>query len=227
MILDGTPPIKVALKRSARARRISLRVSRLDGRVTLSLPLRVADRAARDFLNEKEGWIRKHLAQQPDFVTVGLGGEVGYEGRTLTVVAGAGRVARVEADQMIVPERQGFSAVRIETFLKHEARVRLRAASDMFSDRLGRPYGRLTLRDTRSRWGSCSAEGNLMYSWRLIMAPPEVLTYVAAHEVAHLVEMNHSPAFWAVVARLFPEHDAPRRWLRQNGGQLHRYRFAD
>ena len=90
---------------------------------------------------------------------------------------------------------------------------------------LGRKVARLTLRDTRSRWGSCSHEGALMYSWRLIMAPPSVLRYVAAHECAHLVEMNHSPAFWAVVSRLYPGWQRERAWLHAEGAQLHGYRF--
>jgi predicted metal-dependent hydrolase len=92
---------------------------------------------------------------------------------------------------------------------------------------LGRRYTRLTLRDTRSRWGSCSATGALSYSWRLILAPPRVLDYVAAHEVAHLAQMNHSPAFWAEVARLMPDYESPRAWLRREGSALHRYRFGD
>ncbi|MGR3434759.1 MAG: M48 family metallopeptidase, partial [Shimia sp.] len=83
------------------------------------------------------------------------------------------------------------------------------------------------LRDTRSRWGSCSAAGGLNYSWRLVMAPPEVLDYVAAHEVAHLAQMNHSPRFWAEVAGLMPGYEAPRGWLRRHGADLHRYRFGD
>ena len=104
---------------------------------------------------------------------------------------------------------------------------RLAAASDHYAALLGRRHTRLTLRDTRSRWGSCSAKGALGYSWRLILAPPDVLNYVAAHEVAHLAQMNHSPAFWAEVARLMPDYETPRAWLRREGGALHRYRFGD
>ena len=85
---------------------------------------------------------------------------------------------------------------------------------------------RITLRDTRSRWGSCSHEGALMYSWRLIMAPPAVLTYVAAHEVAHMLEMNHSDRFWAVVDQLYPGWEAQRRWLHTQGAALHALRFT-
>jgi hypothetical protein len=86
---------------------------------------------------------------------------------------------------------------------------------------------RITLRDTRSRWGSCTADGALMYSWRLILAPPSVLDYVAAHEAAHLVEMNHSARFWALVERLCPDWQAERAWLRREGAALQAWRFRD
>jgi len=117
--------------------------------------------------------------------------------------------------------------VRAKAFLKLRARDELAAASDRYAAMVGRSYTRLSFRDTRSRWGSCSSEGVLMYSWRLIMAPPAVLDYAAAHEVAHLVEMNHSPAFWAVVARICPDYEDYRGWLRKNGDVLHRVNFGD
>ena len=108
---------------------------------------------------------------------------------------------------------------------KGGARDRLAGACDDYAALLGKPYARITLRDTRSRWGSCTSDGRLMFSWRLIMTPPEVLDYVAAHEVAHLAQMNHSPAFWAEVTRIYGDYQAPRQWLRDHGGGLHRYRF--
>jgi predicted metal-dependent hydrolase len=116
---------------------------------------------------------------------------------------------------------------RIEAFVKLLARHRLSDACDRYAAQVGRKHAGLTLRDTRSRWGSCSAAGKLMFSWRLAMAPPEVLDYVAAHEVAHLVEMNHAPAFWAVVARLMPDYQRHRNWLKQNGATLQAIRFRD
>jgi predicted metal-dependent hydrolase len=119
------------------------------------------------------------------------------------------------------------AGVRAKAFLKTKARDELAAASDFYAAQLGKRYNRLSIRDTRSRWGSCSSEGVLMYSWRLIMAPHEVLHYVAAHEAAHLVEMNHSDAFWAVVARICPDYDRHRIWLKKNGDQLHRVNFGD
>jgi predicted metal-dependent hydrolase len=134
------------------------------------------------------------------------------------------RLTRV-GDVLMLPERAP-TGPRVQAYLRAQARDRLAQACNHYATLLGRPYRRLTLRDTRSRWGSCSTQGDLMFSWRLIMAPPAVLDYVAAHEVAHLAEMNHSPAFWAVVARLCPDYAAHRHWLRDHGDTLHRVRFA-
>lgn len=145
----------------------------------------------------------------------------------LTLTPGAGRAVKLEGDSLLIPGDPAQVATRVAAFLKIRARDRLAAASDHYSAALGRPYSSLTLRDTRSRWGSCTAEGGLMYSWRLIMAPPAVLDYVVAHEVAHLDQMNHSPAFWAVVTRLYPGYQTPRRWLKTQGQALHGYRFAE
>ena len=107
------------------------------------------------------------------------------------------------------------------------ARDALAAAADGYAARLGRTYTGLSLRDPRSRWGSCSSAGRLMFSWRLILAPVDVLEYVAAHEVAHLAHMNHGPGFWAEVDRIHGPHGPPRQWLRTYGASLHRFRFGD
>jgi hypothetical protein len=144
----------------------------------------------------------------------------------LRLDAGPGRLIRIEGDSLLIPGNPAQAGVRAGAFLKHLARDRLTEASDRYARMIGRSYSRITLRDTRSRWGSCTADGALMYSWRLAMAPPAVLDYVAAHEVAHLAQMNHSPAFWAVVARLVPGHAAQRRWLKLQGQTLHGPRFG-
>lgn len=225
-ILPGNPPIAVTLRRSARARRISLRVSGLDGRVTLTLPPRVPERQGLDFVREKRDWLHRQLsAQEPDCL-VGLGSGLPIEGTIRHLVAGDGRRILLGPGQLCVPGPADTAGARVQAWLKTRARDRLAAASDHFAAQIGRPYHRLTLRDTRSRWGSCSSSGGLMYSWRLILAPPDVLNYVAAHEVAHLAEMNHSPAFWRVVRSLVPDYETPRGWLRTHGAGLHRYRFG-
>ena len=226
-ILPGSPPITVALRRSARARKLSLRVSRLDGRVTLTLPRGVPDREGLSFLRSREDWLRGHLSTVSAEVRPVLGGTVLFGGVAVPIVTGPVKRLVYKDNMFILPDDPARVGPRLSAFLKTRARDRLAAASDHYAAALGRPYRHLTLRDTRSRWGSCSATGDLMYSWRLIMAPPQVLDYVAAHEVAHLAEMNHSDRFWAVVDRLFPDHAACRRWLRDHGESLHRVKFTD
>lgn len=223
--LPGNPPIPVLVRRSARARRLSLRLSQLDGRVTLTLPKRVAQREGEAFAREKEAWLRSHIAQQSVQVPVGLGANLPIEGIPHQIVAGQGRRVVERGGQIAVPGDPERIGARLLGHLKARARDRLADASDHYAARLGAEYDRLTLRDTRSRWGSCSSSGGLMYSWRLILAPREVLDYVAAHEVAHLAEMNHSQAFWDIVEALYGDWRAPRRWLREEGAGLHRYRF--
>ena len=224
--LDGDPPIEIALRRSGAARRYSLRVSGLDGRVTLTLPQRASLSEGMAFARSREGWIRRALAGRAPALEVVPGAVLPVEGRPLTVDLAPVRAARVDGPRLLVPAA-GPAGVRVAAFLKATARRRLATAAERHAAALGRPLGRITLRDPRSRWGSCTSSGDLMFSWRLVMAPPEVLDYVAAHEVAHLAEMNHSPAFWAVVSRLCPGHAPLRAWLRAEGAALHRYRFGD
>jgi len=223
VVLDG---VAVGLRRSAQARRLSLRVSGIDGRVTLTLPRRVGRSEALRFLEDKAGWLQGVLARQVAPVVVQAGTRLPVEGREREVMVGAVRAALIDGAALVVPQRAaGRVGPAVAACLRELARVRLAEACDRHAATLGRRHRRLTLRDTRSRWGSCTAAGDLMFSWRLAMAPPEVLDYVAAHEVAHLVEMNHAPAFWAQVARLCPGHAVHRAWLRRAGGGLHRYRF--
>ena len=226
-VLQGQPDIALTLRRSARARRITLRISSLDGRVTLTLPNHVPEREALAFARQKEPWIRKHLAARVEDVAVGPGVMLPVEGQPREIVPGSGRGVRLCEHVLEVPGATEAAPRRIQGFLKARARDVLAVACDDFATRLGRPYSGIALRDTRSRWGSCSSAGRLMFSWRLILAPPEVLQYVAAHEVAHLAQMNHSPAFWAEVTRIHGPYEAERRWLRTEGNALHRFRFGD
>ena len=225
LILEGEPPVEVLLRRSSRAKRLSLRVSQLDGRVTLTVPRFASEREALGFAREKAAWLRGHVSRFEADITPAYGAELPYEGRMIRLAAGSGRKVLLEGDVLHVPGTPERLGARVAAFLKENARVRLTGASDHYAAKLGREFTRISLRDTRSRWGSCSSERALMYSWRLIMAPPEVLDYVAAHEVAHLQEMNHSADFWALVEQLYGSHTASRRWLREHGTGLHKFRF--
>ena len=226
--LPGHPPIPVTLRRAAGLRRMSLRVSGLDQRVTLSVPRLLPQRQALAFLAEKEGWVRAALARAPEPAIVGIGTLLPLHGRDMPIVMRPGpSVALSDGAICVPPDPTGQrTGARVAAFLRERARGELLAASERHADRIGRSFRAMNLRDTRSRWGSCTADGRLMYSWRLIMAPPEVLDYVAAHEVAHLVHMDHSPAYWDCVGKLLPDYATHRAWLRAHGARLHGFVFA-
>ena len=216
--LDGAPRIDVTLRTSPRARRLTLRVAP-SGEVVLTRPLRVARAEAVAFARAKRDWIAARLVgtgpRRPR-----IGGTIPFRGSEAPIREGR---ERIEGGAVHVAGAPGPSAARL---LKAHARAALTESAGRYAAVLGRPHGRITLRDTRSRWGSCSERGDLSFSWRLAMAPPEVLDYIAAHEVAHLARMDHSPAYWAGLARLMPGYEAPRRWLKEHGRGLLAWDFA-
>lgn len=223
--VPGAPGIEVLLRRSARARRMSLRVGRSDGRVSLSMPTRMPLSEAQAFVAQQAGWIVRNVAAAPAPLGVAVGGRLPLMGQEVPVISGAGRAARWTGAAIAVPD-DARAGPRVKALLQVLARTHLAAAVDRYAEALGKQPAKLTLRDTRSRWGSCSSRGDLMFSWRLIMAPPEILDYVAAHEVAHLRHMDHSPRFWAQVEVLMPDWRPRRDWLRTKGVALHAVDFS-
>lgn len=223
-IVDGDIPVE--LRRSVRARRMTLRVSRSEGRVFLTLPSRASLTEGRAFAESRADWLRQMRAEAPQARFAIHGALLPVEGRLLRLTPAQVRGARVQGDALLLPQSRPPGIV-VATWLKHLAHGRLVAACDRHAARLGRPFRALALRDTRSRWGSCTHDGRLMFSWRLAMAPPQVLDYVAAHEVAHLAHMDHSAEFWAATARLLPDYAQHRIWLKQNGHELQSWRFTD
>jgi predicted metal-dependent hydrolase len=225
VILAGHPPVEVTLRPSPRARRLSLRVSRTDGAVTLSHPSWTNAEDALAFAQSQADWIRRTLEAAPPPAPLCYGGHIPVAGLPRRIEPAQGRTTVLDEETIALPGREADITRRLATVLRLRARDALAEACDRHSAAVGRRYSALVLRDTRSRWGSCSAEGRLMFSWRLAMAPPEVLDYVAAHEVAHLVRMDHSVAFWRVVADLCPGYAGHRAWLRRDGPALMAIRF--
>ncbi|UWQ18041.1 M48 family metallopeptidase [Jannaschia sp. M317] len=224
LAVPGHPGLAVALRRSARVRRMSLRVGRSDGRVTLSMPTAMPVSEAELFVAQQAGWIARNVAAAPLPRGVAVGATLPLLGAEVPIVAGPGRAARYTGQAIAVAD-DARAGPRVKALLKALARTHLAAAVDRYADVLGKAPAKMTLRDTRSRWGSCSSRGDLMFSWRLIMAPPEVLDYVAAHEVAHLRHMDHSARFWGQVAVLMPDYAPRRDWLRRQGAALHAVHF--
>lgn len=227
-LLPGQPEISVTLRRSTQARRLNLRVSGLDGWVTLSMPRSLPLAQALTFLREKEDWLRAAMRRSPSRQGVAIGQPILLRGQMLRITESRDVRRVMEAGEalLVPPDPDGQrTPLRLATYFKAAAQAELVVASKHYATDLGRPFSAISLRDTRSRWGSCTAQGRLMYSWRLIMAPPQVLRYVAAHEVAHLKHMDHSPAFWSCVGRLMPDYRDHRGWLRTHGAELHSYSF--
>lgn len=221
------PPVTVRLRVSRRARRFTLRLVPGEAEAILSLPPGVPLGEARAFLETHAGWLARALADHPGPVPVVAGARLPVEGRIVEVVAEAARrgTPHLDTGRLVVPG-SGPVGPRIAAWLRERARAALAEATERHASVLGCRVGAITLRDTRSRWGSCSSRGRLGFSWRLAMAPPAVLDYVAAHEVAHLREMNHGRRFWTLVEALVPDYARHRGWLRREGSSLHRYRFT-
>lgn len=221
----GNQTVTVTVKRSASARRISLRIDPARGPV-LILPPKADFEAGRQFTLANRRWLRDRLAVLPDTVTLADGVEVPLLGVSHPIrhVPAGRRGVWVEDGALMVcglPEHVGRRAA---DFLKAEAKRQIVPRAHALAERLSRKPGRISLKDTRSRWGSCTPKGDLSFSWRLVLAPEQVLDYVVAHEVAHLVEMNHSAAFWSLVRTLVGDIHTPRQWLHAHGPGLHRFR---
>ncbi|WP_207099754.1 M48 family metallopeptidase [Paracoccus shandongensis] len=218
--------MRITWRRSARARRMTLRVPRDGGPVVLTLPAHVALSDGAAFAEAKSGWLLQAAQRRPAPSIVRHGAALPVAGEPLVLVPAAVRAAAIADDALLLPASRPAGPVA-QAFLKHRAMAELRAACDRHAGALGRPFTAIVLRDTRSRWGSCTSDGRLMFSWRLAMAPPAVLDYVAAHEVAHLRHMDHSPRFWAAVAGLMPDYARHRDWLRRHGSDLMAWQFRD
>lgn len=226
-------PIEV--RRHPGARRLTLRVSNTRRWVVVTLPAQCRMEEADRFLRSHIEWVRERLGSVPEPVPFVDGALIPLRGamHRLHFIGprSGGPVVRVRATAktptLEVAGRVEHAARRLTDWLLREARADLQACASRHARQLGVRVRRICLRDQTTRWGSCSTSGLLSFSWRLILAPAHVLDYVAAHEVAHLREMNHGPQFWKLVARLMPELDAARRWLRHDGADLHRYGAVD
>ncbi len=215
-------PARVEWRRSPRARRLSLRIDPCDGSVVVTLPPRAGRAAGMTFLMNHADWVANRLATLPQAMPFIDGAVVPIAGTPHRIrhrPDGRGG-AWLENGELLVTGASEFVRRRVMDFLRAEARRRLAVLVADKTATLGRVPKRLTVKDTSSRWGSCSADGSLSFSWRLVMAPAFVQDYVAAHEVAHLRHMNHGPQFWALVDELTPHTEAAIPWLRREGGRL-------
>lgn len=221
----GGRPVAVLVRVSARAKSYRLSVSPRSGPV-LTVPTSGRWRDAEAFLLRHRGWLGARL-EKSDGAPAALadGAVIPLRGVSHTVVSlpkPRGLVGISENGEILVPGGPDHCRRRLLDWLRSEARKDLEAACALHAGNLGVNVASIALRDQSSRWGSCSSARRLNFNWRLVMAPPFVLDYVAAHEVAHILEMNHAPAFWRTVGRTLPGYEKGRAWLKSNGQDLMR-----
>ena len=231
----------VEVRRHPAARRLTLRVSQTRRAVIVTVPMQCDLVEAGSFLHRNIDWVRERLGSIPEPVAFESGAVLPFRGEPHTIqftgiTKRGARVRRVAAARDATDPDCSADYVRLEVngptehaaqrltdWLIEEVRRDLDHRVVHHTRNLGLVAKRITVRDQSSRWGSCSTTGTLSFSWRLILAPPLILDYVAAHEVAHLKEMNHGPRFWALVRRTMPQMDEARQWLQIYGMDLHRY----
>lgn len=225
--IDGCA-VPLRVRRNARARNLILRLDEQTGGAVVTIPKRSSIQEAYDMALRKSDWIAVQLKRRPTQVAFAAGAVLPYLGADHTVLhtpQGRG-IARTQGE-IWVSGREEHLPRRLLDWLKAQAKAeitpRAHAKAESLKVLTPRRVGRITVRDTRSRWGSCAADGQLNFSWRLILTPEFVLDYVVAHEVAHLVHRNHSADFWALTDSLTSQMDAARAWLNAHGRGLHRF----
>ncbi len=219
--------VRVRFEVNAKARRLILRLDERRREAVAVAPSRRQIKDAAAFAAERADWISMRLQHLPEPVRFEEGAMIQYRGAPLQLTSeGEGRVAKIWAEDensprlLSVPGDPATMDLRVMRYLKKQARADLSRAVTRHCATLGVIHKGISVKDTRSRWGSCTHDAQLSFSWRLVMAPPEVLDYVAAHECAHILEMNHSAKFWAQVAKCCPDWKRHRSWLRTHGAGL-------
>jgi predicted metal-dependent hydrolase len=227
VLLVGSEGIAITLRKHASAKRMTLRLSHDGEGAILTLPKRGTRAEAQAFAERSKPWLVKQLAKKEPRRSFVDGARIPLRGELYAIQATGGTRGVVTCDHALriihVPGAGEHLARRLTDYFKAEAKRDLERTSRDYATKMQLTYKRLTVRDQKSRWGSCSADGALNYSWRLIMAPPQVLDYVAAHEVAHLKEMNHGPRFWRLVLTHCTHARKAKIWLKENGRKVHSY----
>ena len=223
--------VPLVVRRHPRAKRMIMRLAPDAASVRITAPPRASVRAILDFIERHKGWADSRIRRADMPPAVADGALLPFRGGALRIVHEEGRrSARLELGggepRLHVGGDTAHLRRRVADALKRQARRDLQAAVERHAAAVGLAPAALSLKDTRSRWGSCTAGRRLSFSWRIVMAPPAVLDYLAAHEVAHFRQMNHGPAFWTLCRTLCPDTDAGRDWLKRHGASLHAIDFG-
>lgn len=221
----GEEVLPLVIKRNRRAKRICLRYDPTGHTINLTLPRHARMSEGLSFLNQKSDWLITTLQEMPCKKQIKPGVIIPLFGERVRIKHDASlRCAwKLEKDVLTVSGKREHFERKVMEAIKKMAKKHISDLANYQSRRIGRNINRITVRDTRSRWGSCSSAGNLSFSWRLIFAPYEVFEYVVAHEVSHLRHMNHGARFWELCGFLCPNADIAKEWLRVHGKELYRF----
>lgn len=216
-----------------RATRLTLRIDATGKGLRVTVPPGVPFREVDRFLSRHEGWIETHIAKLPAHPTVRAGIRVPIRGVPHLIVHESGKRGTVDLRrmtddtlQLVVFGDPVHLPRRIADYLKKEVKRDIDALVARHTATVGRKAKAVRYKDTKSRWGSCTSQGVLSFSWRIGMAPPPVINYLVAHEVAHLIEMNHGPKFWKLCHELCPDTERCKAWLKRNGSALQAIEFS-
>lgn len=217
----------VKLRRNAKAKKMILRVDGLSGEIKLTAPNHVSVGKLQKFLDENNAWLLTERAKVSARPPIAHGAEIPYCGQTYFIYFSdqPPRGVKVVDGEIHVGGPADQASARLMRWLKAQAKERLSEDAAYFAEMLGVSFKRVSIGDMKSRWGSCSSSGTLRFNWRLVMAEPSVRRYVAAHEVAHVLEMNHSAQFWGHVQHCIPGYKTERKWLKINGQGLMQLNF--
>ena len=221
IIADSKIPLQI--KKSVRAKRISIRISPSGNGVMMTLPKRASLENGLRFIQSKSAWVQAHLRPVP-VVSLADGTVINVFGKPYTIHHQEGRgVTHFAQDTLVVYGDTVFTARRVATFLKACLHAECTLRAQEMADRIGKKIQAIRISTATTRWGSCTAKGVVSFNYLLVFAPVAIMDYVIAHEVAHLQEMNHSVKFWHVVEGLYPNYKMARKWLKTNAQALHAY----
>ncbi len=222
--------ISLRLRYNPRAKRISLKLNHDGNGIILSMPSKSQRANSLNFLNQQSGWIFKNLNKSPASIIFEYGAVIPYDGQQFKILYDESKKFDIEFTdgKILIAAPKEHLSRRLSDFIKKQAKVKItniaKVKISLLNQKLScdKKLGRITIKDQRSLWASCSSKGNLSFSWRLMFAPEHVLKYVIAHEVAHLIEMNHSSDFWHIVDMIVENYHQSRQWLKKNGTYLHK-----
>lgn len=218
--------VNIHVRENPRSKRLSMKLHPIHDVVHLSKPPHAGQNDIIKFLEKSRGWLMKVIQHQGTNIPFLEGNAIPVLGEQHVISYGYAETPSIAHKEKSLHVK-GFDPIivpgLVRDWLRTHAFRYISDTSQRFADQIGKEIGTITIKDTKSRWGSCTRSGNLAYSWRLVLAPESVAEYVCAHEVAHLIEMNHSPRFWKIVEQLCPDYVSQKSWLKANGKTLFKY----